>query len=423
MRQNQYTECLYYFYDRVRCYMKVNYRKTWVGCYFGAAIQALAINVVPLFFATLHTQFSVSFEMLGRLVLINFLTQLTVDLLSLFFVDKWGYRTCYLLAHSTMAVGFVLFGTLPLVLPSPYVGMVIATVVYSIGSGLLEVLISPMADALPSDNKATALTMVHAFYPLGQVVTVIVTTAVLALCGREYWWLVILVWTLLPLTNLWRGLRMPFPEVEKVADNGGISGLFRSGQFWVALLMMLCAGASELAMSQWASLFAERALGISKVTGDLLGPCLFALFMGIGRFWYGRFGGHVPLRPVLLGSAVMCVGCYALSVLAPWSGVALLGCAFCGLSVSLMWPGTISYVAPRMAHGGTALFCCLALAGDAGCSLGPWLTGLISDAVQPYCTSGDPVQFGLRVGLMSAAIFPILMAILLAFFTGKAKEN
>ncbi len=403
--------------------MTVNYRRTWKGCYWGAAIQALAINVVPLFFATLHTQFSVSFEMLGRLVLINFLTQLTVDLVSLLFVDKWGYRTCYLLAHSSMIVGFILFGTLPLVMPSPYVGMIIATIVYSIGSGMLEVLISPMADALPSSNKATALTMVHAFYPLGQVVTIIATTAVLALLGREYWWLIIIVWALMPLSNLVRGLRMPFPEVEKVSDNGGIGGLFRCGRFWLALMLMVCAGASELAMSQWASLFAEKALGISKVTGDLLGPCLFAVFMGIGRFWYGRFGDRISLRPVLLGSAVLCVGCYALSVLTPWSGVALIGCAVCGLSVSLMWPGTISYVAPKMSHGGTALFCCLALAGDAGCSLGPWLTGFVSDAVQPYCTSGDPVQFGLRMGLISAAIFPVLMIVFLLLFTKEKKER
>lgn len=403
--------------------MTTNYKKTWASCYWGAAIQALAINVVPLFFVTLQTRFSVSFEMLGRLVLVNFLTQLTVDLLSLYIVDKWGYRACFLLAHSATAVGFVLFGTLPFVLPDAYAGMVLATVVYSVGSGLLEVLISPMADALPSDNKATALTLVHAFYPLGQLVTIVVTTVVLALFGREYWWAIIMVWAILPLTNLVRGLRMPFPEVEHVSEHGGIGGLFRSYHVWIAMALMVCAGAAEQSMAQWASLFAERGLGISKVMGDLLGPCLFALFMGIGRFWYGRFGNRMPLQPILIGSTVLCVGCYALAVFSPWPALALLGCAFCGLSVSLMWPGTISHTVPRVAHGGTALFSCLALAGDVGCSLGPWLTGFVSDAVQPYCTAGDPVQFGLRMGLISAAVFPMMMLILLLLFSKEKKEH
>ena len=403
--------------------MRSSYRKTWVSCYWGAAIQALAINVVPLFFATLQMQFSVTFEMLGRLVLVNFVTQLTVDLLSLYFVDKWGYRACFFIAHGATTVGFLLFGVLPLTMADAYLGMVLATVVYSVGSGLLEVLISPMADALPSENKATALTLVHAFYPLGQVVTIVVTTVVLALFGRGYWWAIIIAWGVLPLTNLVRGLRMPFPEVEHVSDHGGLTVLFRSGHFWIAMATMVCAGVSEQSMAQWASLFAERGLGISKVTGDLLGPCLFALFMGIGRFWYGRFGDRVPLRAVLMVSAALCVGCYALAVFSPWPVMALLGCAFCGLSVSLMWPGTLSHVVPRVRHGGTALFACLALAGDAGCSLGPWLTGFVSDAVQPYCTSGDPVQFGLRMGLISAAIFPLLMLVFLAVFSRKKRDN
>ncbi len=399
------------------------YRKTWASCYWGAAIQALAINVVPLFFATLQTQFDVSFEMLGRLVLINFTTQIVVDVLSLYFVDKIGYRACFLIAHSVIAIGFVSFGILPSVMPSPYMGMVLATVVYSIGSGLLEVLISPMTDALPSDNKATSLTLVHAFYPLGQVVTIIVTTVVLALVGREYWYITIMVWAIMPLTNLLRGLRMPFPEVERVDDHGGLGGLLKSFYFWVAMAAMVCAGASEQAMAQWASLFAETGLGISKLMGDLLGPCLFALFMGIGRFWYGRFGDRVPLQPLLMGSTVMCVACYALAVFSPWPILALLGCAFCGLSVSLMWPGTLSHVAPRMAHGGTALFACLAVAGDIGCSLGPWMTGFISDAVQPYCTTGNPEQFGLRMGLVSAIVFPVLMLVFLLLFSKKPKAE
>lgn len=403
--------------------MTPNYQRTWKSCYWGAAIQALAINVVPLFFAILQSQFSVSFEMLGRLVLINFLTQLTMDLLSLYIVDRLGYRICFMVAHGATAVGLVLFGILPRIMSTPYVGMVLATLVFSAGAGLLEVLISPMADALPSKNKATSLTLVHAFYPLGQVAAVVVTTLLLSLLGNDYWWAIIMAWAVLPLSNLIRGLRIPFPTVESASEHGGLLELFSCGAFWIAFGTMICAGAAEQSMAQWASLFAEKGLGIPKVMGDLLGPCLFALFMGVGRFWYGRFGDHVPLRPVLMTSSVLCVLCYALAVFSPWPLLALLGCAFCGLSVSLMWPGTLSYVVPRVSRGGTALFASLALAGDVGCSLGPWLTGFVSDAVQPYYTGGDPEQFGLRMGLMTAILFPVVMFVLLAVFSRNEKNK
>ncbi len=403
--------------------MTPNYKKTWKSCYWGAVIQAVAINVVPLFFAILQTEFSISFEMLGRLVLINFLTQLTMDLLSLYIVDRLGYRACFMIAHGAAAAGLLLFGVLPRVFSSPYVGMVLATLVFSAGAGLLEVLISPMADALPSKNKATSLMLVHAFYPLGQMVAIVLTTLLLSLLGNEYWWAIIMAWAVLPLSNLIRGLHIPFPQIESASEHGGLPELFSSVAFWLAFATMICAGAAEQSMAQWASLFAEKGLGIPKVMGDLLGPCLFALFMGIGRFGYGRFGDRIPLRPVLMISAVLCVVCYALAVFSPWPLLALLGCAFCGLSVSLMWPGTLSYVVPRVSRGGTALFASLALAGDIGCSLGPWLTGLVSDMVQPYCTSGDPEQFGLRMGLMTAIVFPVIMFVLLAVFSRKKKET
>ncbi len=393
--------------------MQTKYRATWRACYWGATIQALAINVVPLFFVTLQTRYAVSFEELGRLVLINFATQLLVDFLSLYFVDRVGYRTCFLIAHGTVAAGFVLFGVLPQVLPDAYAGMVLATLVYSVGSGLLEVLISPMADALPSDNKATALTLVHAFYPLGQVVGIFITTVVLWVCGREYWWAVIIAWAVVPLGNLVRGLRLYFPPVETVTERGGLRGLFRSRYFWVALVAMMCAGASEQAMAQWASLFAEQALGVPKLFGDLLGPLLFALFMGIGRFWYGRAGEHIPLQPVLILSAVLSAACYVVAVVSPFPLLALLGCALCGLSVSLMWPGTLSHTASQMAHGGTALFACMAMAGDTGCSLGPWLTGLVSDVVQHAYTGVNAAEYGLKAGLLAAAAFPLMMLVFL----------
>ncbi len=398
------------------------YRKTWKGCYWGAAIQAVSINVVPLFFVTLQTQFDISFEKIGRLVLFNFVTQFIVDFIALYVVDRIGYRRCFLAAHSVVALGFVLFGILPLVMPNAYLGMILATVVYSIGSGLLEVIISPLADALPSEKKAASLTMVHAFYPLGQVVCIALTTLVLWIVGREYWWLVIILWALAPLSNLVRGLTLHYPEAEKASGHGGLHGLVRTRVFWIALLTMLCAGASEQAMAQWASLFAEQGLGITKVLGDLLGPCLFALFMGIGRFWYGRSEERVSLRVLLLGCAALSVVCYVVAVFSPLPVIALLGCAFCGLAVSLMWPGTMSYTAVRIPHSGMVLFTALALAGDVGCSLGPWLTGLISDMAQKGYTGPDAAQYGLKAGLLTSVIFPVGMFLLLLLFPKKKVE-
>lgn len=402
--------------------MTPNYRRTWAGCYWGASIQALAINIAPLFFVTLQNQFDVSFEMIGRLVLVNFATQFVVDLIALYTADRIGYRNCFLIAHGVIALGFILFGTLPFILPDAYAAMVFATVVYSTGSGLLEVIISPMTDALPSEKKAAPLTMVHAFYPLGQVVSIAVTTLVLWIIGREYWWLVIMLWAVVPLSNLIRGLTIAYPQVEAVWDHGGMKTLFTSRVYWIALFTMLCAGASELAMAQWASVFVEEALHLPKVTGDLLGPCLFALFMGAGRFWYGRSGETISLRKLLLGCSVLCVACYALAVFSPWPIFALLGCALCGFSVSLMWPGTLSYTAARMTHGGTALFTTLALAGDAGCAIGPWLTGIVSDAVQRGYSGPDAAEFGLKAGILATAVFPVAMFFLLLLFPKKTTK-
>ncbi len=402
--------------------MSVNYRRTWHACYWGAAIQAVAINVVPLFFSTLQTQFAISFEKIGRLVLVDFLVQLAVDFLSLYFVDRLGYRRCFLLTHIITAAGLVLFGVLPRVMPDAYVGMVLATAVYAVGAGLLEVIVSPMADALPSEKKAASLTLVHSFYPLGQVLSVLLTTLVLWIIGREYWWLVVMLWALVPLSNFVRGLATPFPETLPAESRESAAHLLRSGVVWCALFMMMCAGAAEQAMSQWASLFAEQGLGVPKVVGDLLGPCLFAVFMFAGRFAYGRSGERVAMRPLLLISSVACVLCYGLAVFSPFPFLALLGCAFCGLSVSLMWPGTLSYVASQVPNGGTALFACMALAGDAGCSLGPWLTGLVSDVAQRGYTGADATQYGLRAGLLTAAIFPLGMLVFTWFFSRQRKK-
>lgn len=395
--------------------MQPNYQKTWHCCYWGAALQALAINLAPLFFVTLQQQYHISFEQIGRLVLVTFLVQLAVDFLSVYTVSRWGYRLSLVLAHAFTTVGLFLFGILPRVLADAYVGMTIAVFIYSIGAGLLEVLISPMANSLPSDRKAEALTFVHSFYPLGQVLTIVVTTIAVRLIGEQYWWLIFMVWSVFPFINLVRGLRVPLPEtLTQTANNGCLRQLLKSPTFWVMLILMMAAGASELAMAQWVSTFAEKGLNIDKMWGDLLGPLLFAVFMGLGRFCYGKSRGGVSLRWLLCGCAALAVACYAVAVFVPIPLVALIGCAICGLAVSLMWPVTLSFCAEHFPGGDTAMFSLLALAGDLGCALGPWLTGLVSDAVQQQFSLN--AANGLKAGLAVAMVFPLLLFFTLLFF-------
>lgn len=379
------------------------YRLTRRCCSWGAIIQAIALNIAPLFFVVLQDVYDVSFEKLGRLVLVTFMIQLIVDLASVYFVDYLGYRTCMILAHVFTASGLLLFGVLPRALPDAYVGMILSVIIYSIGAGLLEVLITPTVEAIPAENKATSMTMIHAFYPLGQVLTVAITTAAIAVFGAGSWWWIFMAWAIVPLVNLIRGLRAPFPPILKVGARIPVITLFKTPQFWIMLLMMVCAGASEQAMGQWASLFAEKALGVDKLLGDLLGPCLFALCMLIGRFWYGKCGDGISLRSLLIVCSAASVTCYALAVFSTLPLLALIGCALSGLSVSLMWPGVLSITAARFHAGGTALFALMALAGDFGCSLGPWVAGAVAD-MSPY---------GIKAGLMGAAAFPFLMLVLL----------
>ena len=379
------------------------YRLTRRCCYLGSMIQALVLNVTPLFFVTLREQFAISFEKIGRLVLITFFIQLCVDFLAVYFVDKIGYRACLAMAEAGAAVGLVLFGILPHVLPDPYIGMVLAVMVYSIGAGLAEVIISPIIDAVPSEKKAVSMTMLHAYYPIGQVLAVLVTTLAVFAFGAQQWRWMLMAWAIVPLVNLLLVMRAPFPPMLKGTEKMPMHTLLRQPYFWLMMVLMVCGGASEIAMSQWASVFAEEGLGVPKLVGDLLGPCLFAVFMGIGRVWHGRSDGHIPMYPLLMICSTSTVLCYLLAVFAALPILALIGCALCGLAVSLMWPGVLGIASGHFPKGGTAMFALLALGGDIGCSLGPWLTGLVAD-VTPY---------GLKGGLFAAIAFPVMMVLAL----------
>ncbi len=391
--------------------MKDPYMITRRSCYLGVMIQSLVLNVTPLIFVTLREQFTVSLEEIGRLVLITFLVQLCVDFSAAFFVSKINPKSCMILAEFSAASGLVLFGILPNILADAYAGMVIACIIYSIGAGLSEVMISPIIDAIPSKEKNTTMSLLHSFYPIGQVLVVLLTTLSIAIFGEKYWPIYFLLWSIVPFFNVILVSKMPYPPMMKKTERDRGWVLMKNPYFWVMILLMICAGASEMAMSQWASLFAEEALGVSKLAGDLLGPCLFAVCMGIGRVLHGIKGEKAPISFLLILSGLLTVLCYALTVFVSLPILSLIGCALCGLSVSLMWPGVLSMSSLRFSNGGTTMFAFLALGGDIGCSLGPWITGLVADTSQS----------GLKGGLLSAVCFPIIMVLLLMFTQQKKK--
>lgn len=395
--------------------MKQTYSSTWRLCYQSAMIQAIILNLVPLFFVTLRAEFRVTFEQLGRLILIAFFTQLIVDFFSVYFLPSLGYRGALILSHLFSSSGIFLFGVLPVQLSNAYCGMIIATVIYSIGGGLLEVMISPLTDALPSNKKEASMSMVHSFYCWGQVLVILVTTVLVAWLGSQRWQILFFGWACLPIMNLLYGLFVPLPTMLKKTEKTPLRLLLGNRLFWVMLLMMICGGAAEQSMAQWASTFAEKGLGISKIAGDLFGPCLFAVCMGLGRLLYSKRGEKLPLRNLLLASSLLCILCYATAVFSPVNIIALFGCAFCGFSISLMWPGTLSLTSSHFPLGGTAMFSMLALAGDVGCSLGPWLTGLVSDVSQKtewvMLAGAEAEQITLKIGLCSAIFFPAVMVL------------
>ena len=350
-----------------------NFKSTVFACYHGYITQGIVNNLSPLFFVLFQNKFGISYSLISALILCNFVTQVITDVLSVKYVDRIGYRKSAVIAHALAFLGLVMQGTLPNVLPAPYVGLVLATIVNGVGGGLIEVIISPIVDSCPGDAKASAMSLLHSFYCWGQVGVVLITTLLLRLIGEDLWFIIPILWSLLPLYNLFRFLKVPLMPTVPEEEKTPLKTLFTSKIFLVALLLMLCAGASELAMSQWSSLFAERALGVTKVIGDLLGPCLFAVFMGIGRTIYGVWGEKIHLTGAMVFCAALCILCYLGTALFenPW--LSLLSCALCGFSVSLMWPGTFSLTSAAYPKGGTAMFGILAVLGDVLC--GPGIDG------------------------------------------------
>lgn len=382
--------------------MKETYDKTIRACFTGYIVQAVVNNFVPLLFLTLQNTYDIPLSKITMLITINFGLQLLVDLASVGFVDRIGYRASAVIAHLFAGTGLMLLTILPELCGNAFVGLLLAVLVYAIGGGLLEVLVSPIVESCPSKNKEKTMSLLHSFYCWGHVGVVLISTVFFKVVGIEHWKVLAILWSVIPFFNAFIFTKVPLaPLLENTEKAMSMKDLFQKKIFWVLLLLMFCSGACEQAVSQWASTFAEKGLGVTKAIGDLAGPMLFAVLMGTSRAVYGKYGEKINLDRFMLYSGILCIFSYLLIALCPVPVLGLIGCGICGLSVGILWPGSFSIAAASMKYGGTAMFALLALAGDLGCSGGPTFVGMVSSA------------FGenLKKGILFAVIFPVLLII------------
>ena len=385
----------------------LQYKHTVRACFVGYVVQAIVNNFAPLLFLTFQAQYGIPLSQITVLITVNFALQLIVDFVSAFFIDKIGYRVSIVAAHAFAAAGLVLMTVLPEIMPSPFAGLLIAVMCYAVGGGLLEVLVSPIVEACPTDNKEQAMSLLHSFYCWGSVAVVGLSTLFFALFGTRSWRYLALMWAAVPLANAFVFSKVPIAPLIEDGEKGlSIKELFKNKMFWIFMLLMLCSGASEQAVSQWASTFAERGLGVSKTIGDLTGPMLFSVLMGLSRLIYGKFGGRIKLDSIMLGSGALCIISYLIITLTGSSVLGLCGVALCGLSVGIMWPGTFSKASASIKGGGTAMFALLALCGDLGCSGGPTFAGMMASRF------GD----NLKIGMLCAIVFPAVLSLIVLIF-------
>ncbi len=386
-------------------YTKSDYKITIYACYIGYIVQGIINNISPILFAVYQKSLGISLHKIGILIAINFGIQIIVDSASAKYVDKFGYRKCMIFAHILAAAGILGIGFSPIILPNAFVGLITATILNGIGGGLLEVLVSPIVEAAPGDEKEQAMSMLHSFYCWGCVGFILISTLLLRLLGNDRWMLMSFMWAIVPIVNCCLFVFVPINRLVEEDEQVSVSDILRKKVFWLFVILMLCAGASEMAMSQWASYFAEVSLNVNKSSGDLLGPCAFCFLMGLSRLFYGKMGNRIKLTVFMKFSCILCVCSYLIAVFAPINIISLIGCALCGLSVGIMWPGTFSMAAEQCKSGGTAVFALLALAGDIGCMAGPELVGVVSSAIP---------EAGLKAGLSAAIAFPAVMIIILS---------
>ncbi len=394
--------------------MKLDYQKTTYACFIGYIVQAIVNSFVPLLFVTFQKTYHIPLTQITLLITVNFMIQLLIDMLSAGFIDKIGYRASVIIAHICAALGLILLTILPEITADPFVGILIAVFVYAIGGGLIEVLISPIIEACPNDNKEAAMSLLHSFYCWGCTGVVLVSTIFFSTVGIHHWKILTLLWTIIPLGNIVLFARVPIFSLTDDDEKGmDFKELFREKIFWILMIMMACAGASEQAVSQWASTFAEEGLGITKTLGDLVGPMAFSILMGISRLIYGKYGEKFDLDRFMKASCILCILSYLCISLIPIPMIEMIGCGICGFSVGIMWPGTYSKASAALRRGGTLLFAMLALAGDLGCSGGPTLVGFVSSAAG-----------SMRMGILAGIIAPMLLLVgIYALSTSIGKKN
>ena len=390
--------------------MKLKYKHTALACYNAYITQAIINNLGPLLFVTFEKSLGISTAQLGLLISINFGTQILVDLICTKLIDKIGFRTGMVASHIFAVAGLIGMSIFPFVFSSPFYGLAAAYIINAVGGGLAEVLVSPAIEALPGDEKAKSMSLLHSFYCFGHVAVVLLSTLYFNTIGIENWRFLPVIWAVIPLINIFAFIFVPLNTPVDAGEALPLKKLFSLKVFWLFFILMICSGASEQAMSQWASMFAEQGLNVSKTTGDLLGPCMFALLMGLSRAFYGKFGEKINLKTFISGSAVLCILSYLIAVFAPYPLISLIGCGLCGLSVGIMWPGTFSLAAKACPRGGTAMFALLAFAGDIGCMSGPNTVSLFSGA-------------GLKTGILCAAVFPLILLLLVKFGIRQQKSR
>ena len=383
--------------SRVR---RVSFQRTINACFAGYVVQAVVNNFVPLLFVMFQDSYQIPLSKITLLITVNFIFQLVIDILSAGFIDKIGYKTSVIIAHFCAAAGLISLTVLPEIFGDPFVWILVSVMIYAVGGGLLEVLLSPIVEACPTANKEKAMSLLHSFYCWGHMGVVLLSTVFFSVFGISNWKVLALIWALIPVINGIVFFTAPIYSLQEEGEKGlSLKELLSKGVFWVMILLMVCSGASEQAVSQWASTFAEQGLGVSKTIGDLAGPMAFAFMMGLSRLFYGKYGDRIDLDKFMSGSTVLCLVSYLCISFAPFPVLSLAGCAVCGFSVGILWPGSFSKAAAAIKGGGTVMFAFLALAGDLGCSSGPTLAGFVSSHM------GD----NLKAGILAAIIFPVLM--------------
>lgn len=396
--------------------MTFTYKHTMYASFIGYIVQAIINNFIPLLFLTFQSSYNIPISKITFLVTFNFGFQLLIDFLSAGFIDKIGYRLSVIIAHICAGLGLISLTILPEIFSDPFIGLLISVMIYAIGGGLIEVLISPIVEACPTDNKEAAMSLLHSFYCWGHVSVVLISTIFFSVFGILNWKYLAIFWSLIPIFNIFLFIKVPILHLIEDGENSlTVKELLSNKIFWLMILLMICAGASEQSVSQWASTFAEKTLNGNKALGDLAGPMFFAIMMGISRTVYGKLGEKINLKLLMIFCSLLCFISYIIISLSPWPLLSLIGCGICGFSVGILWPGTFSISSSILKKGGTALFAFLALAGDVGCSLGPTIVGRLSSIFND----------NIKIGILFSSIFPILLiiGIILSGINKKIKFN